>query len=102
MAIKVGENSALTSAQNAALNQAREYLKRQLLSPSPIGTIYSNVKGFIEGNTHLNTMMTTRLSLVSAYGWNSANLLNPAVGAAGNDDRRRYLECVGLILAVLA
>lgn len=96
-------NNNIESARQAALAQARDYLRKQLLNPSPIGTIYGNVKGYIDGNSHLATMMDTRLSLVQdAYGWNPANLKAPAVGAAGNADRRKYLECVFGILAVLA
>ncbi len=102
MPFVVGDNTKISAAQAAALNGAREYLKKQLLNPSPLGTIYSTVKNYIESNTHLNAMMTTRLTLVSAYGWNSASLLNPSNDAAGNENRKRYLECVGFILAVLA
>jgi hypothetical protein len=89
----------IESAQNAALNQARDYLRKQLLSPATIPTIYTTVKAYVDGNTHLSAMMNTRMTLANlAYGWTVASMTNPA----NNNDRSRYLECVFGILAVLA
>lgn len=97
------ENQKIESARQAALVQARDYLRKQLLSPATIATIYGNVKGFVDGNTHLAAMMATRMTLANlAYGWVIADMNNPAAGAAGNANRARYLECVFGILAVLA
>jgi hypothetical protein len=95
----LNEDQKITSAQNAALNNARDYLRKQLLSPGTIPNIYTTVKGYVDGNTHLNAMMATRMTLANlAYGWTVASMTTPA----NNADRSRYLECVFAVLAVLA
>lgn len=90
----------LTNAQAMALNNARVYLRTQLLSTSPnISNIYTTVKNYVDNNPYLLQMMTNKLTLANlAYGWSVANMNNPTT----NNHRAQYLECVQSLLGILA
>lgn len=96
--IKVGEETKLNAARDAALKDAAQYLMKQLLSPSSVTVIYSTVKAYVDASPHLSQMMTTRMTLAQlAYGWTPASMTNPATNA----DRARYLELVLSVIGLL-
>lgn len=100
MAIKVGENTQIEAARNASITQARDYLRRQLLSNSPdIPTIYTTVKNFVANKPELLQMVNNKLALAQlAYGWTVVSMN----AGANNTDRARYLECILSVVGLLA
>lgn len=88
------------NARQAALNQARDYLRKQLLNSAPsVATIYSNVKAFVDNNPYLLQIVGNELSLANlAFGWTVASMNNPAT----NTDRARYLFVIQTTLGILA
>lgn len=94
------DEQKLQSAQSAALNQARDYLRKQLLNPSPnITNIYNNVKSQVDANPQLLQIVNNKLSIAQlAYGWTVASMN----AGANNTDRARYLECILSVVGLLA
>lgn len=88
----------IESARQAALNQARDYLRKQLLSASPnITTIYNNVKLYVDNNTHLSQMVANNLSLCqNAFVWGILDLVSPTALT-----RQRYLMVVQITIGIL-
>lgn len=100
MPINTGENNKIEAARSASINQARDYLRKQLLASSPdIPTIYTTVKNFVANKPELLQMVNNKLSLAQlAYGWTVASMN----AGANNTDRARYLECILSVVGLLA
>lgn len=98
--ITLGENTAITEVQKEALGKARDYLRKQLLKPSPnVQTIYSTIKSYVDSHPQLLQMVNNELALANlAYGWTITSMNNPA----NNNDRARYLIVIHNLLAILA
>lgn len=98
--ITLGENTAITDVQKEALGKARDYLRKQLLKPSPnVQAIYTTIKGYVDSHPQLLQMVNNELALASsAHGWSVPNMNNPATNA----DRARYLLAIHNLLAILA
>ena len=96
--IRIGENTKLNAAQTAALAQARNYLRKQLLNPSPnVAAIYNTVKSYVDANPHLQVMVTNNLNLCqNAFGWGVLDLIAPTAIT-----RQRYLIAVELTIGLL-
>ncbi len=91
------EGQRIESAQVIALNQARDYLRKQYLqaSPNPIA-VAATIKTYVDNHPTLLQMVTIETaSQRSAYSWPVLDLATP-VGA------NRYLAVIKAILAILA
>ena len=95
----LSENQKITAAQITALADARDYLRKQLLNPSPnVATIYSNVKAKIDDNPQLVQMVSNNLTICSnAFVWGVLDLITPTPLT-----RQRYLFVIELTLGLLA
>lgn len=84
-------------AANVALIQGKLYLRKQLVNANPnVATIYTTVKGYVDGNAHLLQMVNNQIALAeTAFVW-TLNLITPAA-----IDRTRYLFCVQMVIALL-
>jgi len=92
------ETATLTAAQNVALNQAKTYLRKQLLNASPdMSVIFTTVKGYVDGNAALLQMVNNQIDLNrSAFSWPALNLVTPAAV-----DRTRYLRCIEDVVSLI-
>jgi len=92
------DDQKVQNAQNAAINQARDYLRKQLLNASPnITTIYNNVKSYVDANSYLSQMVSNQITIMSnSFTW-VLNLITPTA-----IDRQRYLLAVEIVVGLLA
>jgi hypothetical protein len=72
---------------------ARRYLLDQLRSASPdLGTIFTQMKAYIDSNPQLLLMHNNNINVMSlAHGWNAANVRN-ATNASTNAVKAQYVE----------
>lgn len=90
------QDQQVQSAAIVALAQGKDYLRRQLLNPSPdTQVIVSVLSTAINGNAHLLQMFTNQRNLmIAANAWGSIDTAT-AVG------RARYILVVEMVIALL-
>lgn len=97
MPFKVGENTQVEMVRSISINQARDYLRKQLMSPSPnITTIYNTVKNVVDNNPTLLQMVNNQITITqNCFGF-VINLVLPTPV-----DRQRYLFAVEIVVGLL-
>lgn len=96
-------DEGVVSAASEIMRTAKRYLRDQLRSNNPsIGTIFSTIKGVVDGNAALlATLNNTIDGMALAFGWNAANVRN-ATGASTNVIKAQYIEAAKSIVALFA
>lgn len=97
MASVLTDNQKAELARQAALEDARDYLKKQLVNPNPnVSTIYTTVKAFVDNRPQLLQMVTNNLNLCrAAFVWGALDLATPL-------GQQRYLMVVQITIGILA
>lgn len=90
------DGQKITQAQAIALNQARDYLRKQLMQANPnVSIIYTQIKVYIDNHAVLAQMVTNQIELMRlAYAW-------PILGILTNTDKSRYIMAVQHVIALL-
>lgn len=98
MPLNIGENNKIEATRSVSINQARDYLRKQLASPSPnITTIYNTVKNVVDNNPTLLQMVNNQITITqNCFGF-VINLVLPTPV-----DRQRYLFAVEIVVGLLA
>lgn len=82
---------------------AKRYLRDQLRSVNPnLGTIFTQMKSYIDSNTQLLLMVNNNIDVLSlAHGWNAANVKN-ATAASTNIIKAQYVVAAMGIVGVVS
>ncbi len=91
------------SVSSEMARTAKRYLRDQLRSASPnLGTIFSTIKTFVDGNAQLLTALNNNVDVMAlAYGWNATNVKN-ASAASTNAVKAQYVEAAKSIVGIFA